>query len=94
MLLVLQFMKFLRQGDLFSVVREETGKMKEEHLVQNILYPFLSSLQYLHSKARHLGLGTFILCISFQGIIHRDIKPENIFVTQDHSIKIAGFANA
>ena len=66
MLLVLQFMKFLRQGDLFSAVREETGKMKEEHLVQNILYPFLSSLQYLHSKARHLGLGTIISVSHFR----------------------------
>lgn len=50
--------------------------MPEAALVQQVLYPYLCALMYLHST----------------GIIHRDIKPENTVFTREHVLKITGKA--
>ena len=48
--------------------------MQEAALVQQVLYPYLCALTYLHSR----------------GIIHRDIKPENTVFTRECVLKITG----
>lgn len=62
------------QGDLFDAVKRSGGRMPEAALVQQVLYPYLCSLLYLHSR----------------GIIHRDIKPENTVFTREMVLKITG----
>lgn len=41
--------------------------MTEQEVVQQVLYPYLSALLYLHRR----------------GIIHRDIKPENTVFSKE-----------
>eukprot|EP00210_Caulerpa_lentillifera_P007082 g6775.t1 len=68
--------------------------MKEQQAVQDVLYSFLSALQYLHSKVKKHWLSIVLAHFRVffkQGILHRDIKPENIFVTADNTIKVADF---
>ena len=38
------------QGDLFDAVKRAGGRMSEQSVVQHVLYPYLSALQYMHRR--------------------------------------------
>jgi Protein kinase domain len=63
------------QGDLFDMLRNVGGRMKEREVVHRIMWPFMSGISYIHSL----------------GIIHRDIKLENTLFSADGTLKIADF---
>jgi aurora kinase, other len=63
------------QGDLFDLLRNTGGRMKEGDVAKRILCPFMAGLAYLHSLH----------------IIHRDIKLENTLFSADGTLKIADF---
>ena len=48
--------------------------MSENSVVQQVVYPYLSALMYMHRR----------------GIIHRDIKPENTVFTRENVLKVTG----
>ena len=64
----------LSQGDLFDVVKRRGGRLSETSVVQQVIYPYLSALMYMHRR----------------GIVHRDIKPENTVFTKDFVLKVTG----
>ncbi|GFR49704.1 hypothetical protein Agub_g11855 [Astrephomene gubernaculifera] len=65
-------------GDLFDDVKRRGGRLPEREVVQQVLYPYLTALAYLHAR----------------GIIHRDIKPENTVFTRERVMKVTDFGLA
>lgn len=63
-----------RKGDVFANVEQRGGCMTESETVQQVLFPFLQALVYLHDLK----------------IMHRDIKPENLLFTHAGVLKVAG----
>jgi serine/threonine protein kinase len=62
-------------GDLYSYLHKNRIRLTEARLVQLVMHPCLSALEYLHSR----------------NIIHRDIKPENLLLAEGDVIKLADF---
>jgi len=71
-------LEYAAGGDLFDEVKRRGGRMAEGEVVQQVMYPYLCALAYLHSR----------------GIIHRDIKPENTVYTKEHVMKVTDFGLA
>lgn len=71
-------LEYAEGGDLFDAVKRRGGRLQEAMLVQQVLYPYLCALMYLHGR----------------GIVHRDIKPENTVITRNHVLKITDFGLA
>ncbi|MEW5303989.1 MAG: hypothetical protein WDW36_006632 [Sanguina aurantia] len=67
--------EYASKGDVFTEVERRGGQMTEAEAVRQVIYPFLTALDYLHS--RH--------------IIHRDIKPENLLFTATGVLKVGDF---
>lgn len=67
--------EFAAKGDLFDLLRQMGGRMKEADVVTRVMAPFMLGLAYLHNL----------------GIIHRDIKLENTLFSSDGTLKIADF---
>lgn len=67
--------EYAAKGDLFDLLKNTGGRMKESDVAKRILCPFMVGLTYLHSL----------------NIIHRDIKLENTLFTEDGTLKIADF---
>jgi aurora kinase len=59
----------------FACLRACPGMMSEEETVEQVIFPFLSALVYLHGIK----------------IMHRDIKPENLLFTSTGVLKVADF---
>lgn len=70
--------EFAGQGDLWSFIDNNSGRLTERMTVSLVLQPFLRGLQFLHSA----------------GIAHRDIKPENVLFASSMVLKIADFGLA
>eukprot|EP00798_Chlamydomonas_sp_ICE-L_P015231 gene15231-21313_t len=64
---------FADMGDLLAVLQKHGGVMGETAVVDQIIYPTLCALEYLHDL----------------NLIHGDIKPENIFLTAAGVLKVA-----
>ncbi|MEW5318341.1 MAG: hypothetical protein WDW38_009569 [Sanguina aurantia] len=71
-------MEYAAGGDLFDEVKRLGGRIGERQVVQQVMYPYLCALIYLH---RH-------------SIVHRDIKPENTVFTKGMVMKITDFGLA
>lgn len=67
--------EYAAKGDLFDLLKNMGGRMKEADVAKRIMCPFMAGLAYLHSL----------------NIIHRDIKLENTLFTEDGTPKIADF---
>ena len=67
--------EYAAKGDLFDLLRNTGGRMKEADVARRIMCPFMAGLVYLHSL----------------NIIHRDIKLENTLFSADGTLKIADF---
>ena len=67
--------EYAAKGDLFDLLRNTGGRMKEADVARRIMCPFMAGLVYLHSL----------------NIIHRDIKLENTLFAGDGTLKIADF---
>lgn len=67
--------EFLKKGDLYRILFQKNHVMSKEFILQSIIKPILSALQYLHSN----------------NIIHRDIKLENILVDESWKVKLCDF---
>ncbi|KAG2439374.1 hypothetical protein HXX76_004731 [Chlamydomonas incerta] len=67
--------EYASKGDVFTEVERRGGQLDEAETVRSVVYPFLSALDYLHSRC----------------IIHRDIKPENLLFTATGVLKVADF---
>ncbi|KAG2453438.1 hypothetical protein HYH02_001661 [Chlamydomonas schloesseri] len=67
--------EYASKGDVFTEVERRGGQLDEAETVRTVVYPFLSALDYLHSRC----------------IIHRDIKPENLLFTATGVLKVADF---
>ena len=64
-----------RQGNVFTFLQQNGGRLPEHVTVPMVLEPTMSALAYIHSL----------------GMIHRDVKPENILLTTSMQIKLADF---
>jgi serine/threonine protein kinase len=67
--------KYMKNGDLFNILKLKQNLFTQEFVFSKIITPLLSTLNYLHSK----------------NIIHRDIKLENILVDKEWNIKLCDF---
>ncbi|KAF8065557.1 hypothetical protein HT031_003158 [Scenedesmus sp. PABB004] len=67
--------EYASRGDVFGELDRRGGSMTEADAVRQVIAPFLSALEYLHSLS----------------IIHRDIKPENLLFTSTGVLKVADF---
>lgn len=65
-------------GDLFGLVHDRGGKLREELVVSWVIRPMCEAVTHMHA----------------QGLIHRDIKPENIVLGSDLQLKLADFGLA
>lgn len=58
------------QGDVYSYLKSQRGRLAEELAVPLILEPFMAGLAVIHDR----------------GLIHRDIKPENMLLTNSFQV--------
>eukprot|EP00756_Hemistasia_phaeocysticola_P060246 Hpha_TRINITY_DN3866_c0_g1::TRINITY_DN3866_c0_g1_i1::g.44525::m.44525/K08857/NEK1_4_5; NIMA (never in mitosis gene a)-related kinase 1/4/5 len=70
-------MEYCSEGDLAQLIEKtkEAGQRLSEPRVGFMAFQILQAMKYIHSI----------------DIIHRDLKPANIFLTKDHTLKIADF---
>eukprot|EP01065_Artemidia_motanka_P042141 TRINITY_DN5598_c0_g1_i2.p1 TRINITY_DN5598_c0_g1~~TRINITY_DN5598_c0_g1_i2.p1 ORF type:complete len:598 (+),score=89.40 TRINITY_DN5598_c0_g1_i2:108-1796(+) len=70
-------MEYCSEGDLAQLIErvKESGGFFTEAQVAFKAFQLLQAMKYIHSI----------------DIIHRDLKPANIFLTRDHTLKIADF---
>uniref|UniRef100_A0A061QZC9 Protein kinase domain-containing protein n=1 Tax=Tetraselmis sp. GSL018 TaxID=582737 RepID=A0A061QZC9_9CHLO len=66
------------KGDLFQMLNDNGGIMREQDVVRKVIFPLLKSLAQLHQL----------------NVIHRDIKPENIFFNESGELKLGDFGLA
>jgi aurora kinase, other len=72
---VVLVIEYAAKGDLFDLLKNTGGRMRESDVAKRVLCPFMAGLSYLHSMR----------------IIHRDIKLENTLFGADGTPKIADF---